>query len=281
MGSILVDAPAKINLTLDIKGTLENGYHIIESFIQPVSLSDKVTITNTNSGDIVITCDKKHIPLGDKNLCHKAAKIFFEEKNIQNSGLLIDIKKNIPDQAGLGGGSADAAATLRGLSQIYGVDVDSDLGFKVGADVAFCIENKSSFVTGMGEKITFVKPLPDCSIVIVKPITGSSTKDAYAKYDTTSSIFNYDIGKMANAIELSDINMVCNSLYNIFESLIDNEEVLKLKDILISGGALGSSMSGSGTAVFGIFNDSNKSEKAVELLKETYDDVYLCKPYRV
>lgn len=282
MDSIRIKAPAKINLTLDITGRLKNGYHTIESLFHSVSLFDTITLTKTNSPSITITCDKPHIPLDSNNLCHKAAILFFEQHNISGSGLHIDIQKNIPSEAGMGGGSADAAATLKGLYKLYNIEnTDSilELGLRLGADVPFCILNRPSFVTGIGEKMTEVAPLPDCHIVIVKPDFGSSTKEAYSKYDLVDTVAVYDSKAVCDAVEKSDLKGISENLYNIFEALLDIDEIYEIKTEFIKYGALGSSMSGSGTAVFGIYDDSGNAEKAAEYFRGMYSQVYVCRPY--
>lgn len=281
MDSVKLNANAKINLTLNITGTLENGYHTIESFICPVSLADGITITKTDNEKIVITCDKPHIPLGQTNLCYKAAERFFTEYGIVNDGLQIDIHKVIPDQAGLGGGSADAAVVLRGLCSMYGVKEDErlfEIGFSVGADVPFCIKNKPSFVTGMGENLVETSPIPDCYIVIVKPDFGSSTQIAYSKYDSMEKYVRHDSNRMKDAISKSDLDLICGNLWNIFEELLDIDEIFSIKNRLKKFGAIGSSMSGSGTAVFGIFSNEKMAENAVRNFRSNYPSTFLSTP---
>ena len=184
---VIIDAAAKINLLLDIKGKLPNGYHSLYMVMQSVSLCDRVTVEQTDTGIIELTCSREAIPCDSRNTAYRAAECFFEQTGIQNGGLRIHIDKKIPHEAGLAGGSADAAAVLRALDAIYAPGLrERDLcriGVKIGADVPFCIAGGTMIAQGIGEVLTPLEDMPACTIVLAKPAEGVSTAAAYARYD--------------------------------------------------------------------------------------------------
>lgn len=277
---IKLSAPAKINLTLDILGKRPDNYHNVKMIMQAVSLYDYVTLEQTSSGGITLECSDSAIPSDESNIAYKAANAFFERSGIQNGGLHIFIEKNIPSQAGLAGGSADGAAVLAGLNLIYnGALSDEELakaGASVGADIPFCIIGGTALAEGTGTTLTRLEPMPECGIVIVKPPVGISTAAAYKAADSRSFIPESSSDVMLPLI--SDIYGIAENLHNDFESVAQigcNEEI---KRAMLECGALGACMSGSGTAVFGIFDNEAAQSKCIEKLKSEYEAVYAVCP---
>ncbi len=281
---VIIDAAAKINLLLDIKGRLPNGYHSLYMVMQSVSLYDRVTVEQTDTGIIELTCSREAIPCDSRNTAYRAAECFFEQTGIQNGGLRIHIDKKIPHEAGLAGGSADAAAVLRALDAIYAPGLrERDLcriGVKIGADVPFCIAGGTMIAQGIGEVLTPLEDMPACTIVLAKPAEGVSTAAAYARYDERGSCRGQDSKAMLAAIRGGDLYQIAQKLGNSFEQLIDTPRRVEIKSILRSCGAIGSCMSGSGPTVFGLFDDEVRAEKAVRQLRTIVDDVFICHPVK-
>lgn len=281
---VIIDAAAKINLLLDIKGKLPNGYHSLYMVMQSVSLCDRVTVEQTDTGIIELTCSREAIPCDSRNTAYRAAECFFEQTGIQNGGLRIHIDKKIPHEAGLAGGSADAAAVLRALDAIYALGLrERDLcriGVKIGADVPFCIAGGTMIAQGIGEVLTPLEDMPACTIVLAKPAEGVSTAAAYARYDERGSCRGQDSKAMLAAIRGGDLYQIAQKLGNSFEQLIDTPRRVEIKSILRSCGAIGSCMSGSGPTVFGLFDDEVRAEKAVRQLRTIVDDVFICHPVK-
>jgi 4-diphosphocytidyl-2-C-methyl-D-erythritol kinase len=278
-----MNAPAKINLTLFITGKLPNSYHSIETVMQQVSLFDIVSVEkDIYSSDIKIICSNPDIPTDKNNLCNKAAEIFFEYTGIKH-GLIITIDKQIPIQAGLAGGSSDAAACIKALNILFDTKLSiSDMlkiGISVGSDVPFCINGKTCLASGTGTELTEINPIPHCYIVIVKPPFGSNTAEAYKKYDNIQLNRNINNNKMLDYIASHDLNGIASSLYNDFEEILNSPEIFEIKNIFIDNSALGSLMSGSGTCVYGIFRDLQSALNCQNILNKTYNLNYLCHPY--
>ncbi len=271
-------ANAKINLTLDVTSKREDGYHNIRTVMQSISLADYVTVTPNDSERIMIRCSDERIPCGEKNIAYKAADTFFNESGMF-FGVHIDIEKNIPSEAGLGGGSADAAAVLTALNSlsgnIYNTKELCRIGEKIGADVPFCIVGGTCLCEGIGGEINPLSSIPDCVIVIGKGKKGISTKDAYSKIDEC------DLGdKYAFDISVfdKDIYAISNACSNIFEECADIDEIHQIKKIMLENNALCPHLSGSGSAVYGIFTDIKGAEKACDTLQKSGYFGVVCKP---
>lgn len=258
MNEITITAPAKINLTLDVTGRRADGYHTISSIMQSVSLSDTVYISKAEAV-ISVDCSDNSLPCGEGNIAYKAAREFFSYTEI-TSGASVKIEKHIPLQAGLGGGSADAAAVIVGLNELFDTRLSleqlCEIGAKIGADVPFCTVGGTKLCQGIGEIISYVPPLENCFIIIAKGKSGISTKKAYAKIDSletqTADISLYD-GSLASVKKIGR---------NIFEQVAENEDVPKLKKLMAECGAEYTAMSGSGSAVFGLFALSRQKNAA-------------------
>lgn len=282
---ITVKAFAKINLFLDITGVNDIGYHLLDSVMQSVTLCDEIELEQTESGKIEIFCSVADIPCDETNIAHKAARLFFEKRGETNPGLAITLKKNIPHQAGLGGGSADAAGVLVGLNHIYGNKLSEkelcEIGVKVGADVPFCIVGGTKRAQGIGEKFTSVSPMPDCSIVIAKPDFGVSTVKAYGDYDLLENPERLDISALLTSLRNEDLTALSGSLHNAFEQVVINDEIGNIKSVMASCGTLGSLMSGSGSAIFALFNDNLKAQTCLEALQKAGIRAHICSPSKV
>jgi 4-diphosphocytidyl-2-C-methyl-D-erythritol kinase len=302
---IIISAPAKINLYLEITGKLDSGYHSIESVMQTVDLYDTVIIT---AGDIInesfydfeddsdgaenvitLTCDDINVPLGKTNLAYAAADMFCKEYGIRNKQIDIEIKKRIPIAAGLAGGSADAAAVLIALNIIFGTRFSKPylckLGVKIGADVPFCIMKGTMFATGIGDVLTRCPAMPKCNILIVVGNTSVSSKWAYAEYDKYMSggiptPDNVMRGTLIKALKDGNLLYLCSNLYNIFENIItESDDYIKKMNKYNPINAL---MSGSGPSVYGIFADDETGREraldAAEMFAKSGYKAFLCRP---
>ena len=279
--TITVRSAAKINLTLDITGKRPDGYHDLRSVMQTIDLCEIVTLLQNDSGNITISCDKAGIPCDDSNIAVKCARAFFKAAGINLTGLHIDIVKNIPVQAGLAGGSADGAAVLQGLNELYGFPLTKEILYKtgasVGADIPFCLMGGTALAEGIGEKLTPLPDIPDCFFVVVKPLVGISTAQAYGAVDRTDYKSSPSTDNMLAGLD--DINLIAARLYNDFEEALDIPEIKALTDSLkMYDGCLGACMSGSGSAVFAIFDDENKASLCVNEMKKLYPFAVCVKP---
>jgi len=281
---ITVYAPAKLNLFLDITGRRYDGYHLMKMVMQTIDLCDIVTISVEGNGCSTLFCDGVDVPNDGSNTALKAVNAFFNYTSIENPGIHIKIEKNIPSQAGLGGASSDAAAVFVGLNKLFGTDIPLSelcyLGARVGADVPFCIFGGSAFVEGIGEILTALPSIPDddCRFVIIKPEYNVSTVQAFSAFDSLQNkpILN-GAETMTNAIAMRDIETIGHCVGNAFEAVVFPEETNRIKTALLEAGAIGSCMSGSGSAVFGIFDNLSAAKRAVKDLSE-FGETYLVRP---
>lgn len=281
---VKVLAPAKINLTLDVVGKRNDGYHDIATVMQAVDLYDTLTLTDNDSNEITVSCDYPGVPCNEKNLCVKAAKKFFDYCKLDVSGVHIDIQKLIPTQAGLAGGSSDAAATIFGLNAMFKTMLKPAemhaIAERVGADVPFCLVGGTKLATGIGTTLKKLPHLGKCNIIICKPDTVSvSTEHAYKLVDELNPHASYT-NEMVKAMYSHDMFYITTTIFNDFEIALKIPEVNDIKSIMIKAKSRGTGMSGSGSAVFGIFSSDRKAKKCVEILKENYKDVFLCQPIR-
>ena len=261
-------ANAKINLTLDVLGKREDGYHFIDSVFQSVSLGDIVEVDKADN--IVVSCSDSSI-CDESNIAYKAAKKFFEYTSIQG-GANVKIEKRIPLASGMGGGSADAAAVIVALDRLYNTNLSQDalcgIGLSVGADVPFCIMGGTARVGGIGEKMSKLPNMPDCAILLIKHGQKLSTADMYSKVDAFPQESFYT-DKMVEGIETGDLNAVCQNVFNAFDSVCDNKDLVN--DIK-STSPLAVSLSGSGPTVFAIYADEIQANAAkLEIEKRGYN----------
>lgn len=276
---IKVIAPAKINLFLDILGRLENGFHSLFMVMQAVDLCDEITVDKGEDG-ISLTCSDERLPQDENNIAFKAAKAFFEATAIAPNAV-IHIEKKIPFEAGLAGGSADAAAVIVGLDELYGTKLSKqamcEIGLTVGSDVPFCIKGGTCIAQNRGEVLSRVKPLKKCYVVLAKPEKGVSTAQAFAAADK-AYIYHPDNLKMLEACSNGDFDGICKHASNVFEQVIEVVERVRIKEVMRLCGARLYQMSGSGPTVFGIFDDKEKAENCFNELKNICNDVFLTKP---
>ena len=277
---ITLSAPAKINLTLAITGIREDGYHLLESVMQTVSLSDTVTVEKIPAG-IVISCTRAGIPLDEKNLCYKAAKTYLDRAELAG-GVKITLQKAIPDGAGLGGGSSDAAAVLKAMRALFPGNVDlTAIAEKIGADVPFFLEGGSCLCRGIGEKL-FPLAFPakkDLCCVIAKPKEGLSTPRVYQCYDVGATNFSPPLSQEALlAFQKGEAKEIFSHLQNDLElpAIALLPEIGALKDLFFSLGAKGAMMTGSGSAVFGLFQEERDARRCAEKIRESGTDAYFC-----
>ena len=284
MTTLKESAYAKINLTLDVLGIRPDGYHDLKSVMQTVHFSDDVEIDIDTGKPWCVKCDAEGVPLDERNLAWKAAKVFFEATCIEPNGIEIRIGKRIPFQAGLGGGSSDAAAVFRALNKHYGMPLTiqalADLSAKVGSDVPFCILGGTVMVEGRGEFVRKLPDMPDCTIVICKPEFPVSTPALYRKLDECVISRHPDNDAMEDAILAGDLASVAENVYNVFDPVVaaEHPEINHIKTVCANCGALAQQMSGSGSAVFAIFPDMQTGNTAYIALHETYPQTFITKP---
>ena len=278
-GHITERAPAKLNLSLDVLGKLEGGYHALKMVMESVEFGDEVEITLTSGGEITLESDLNWLPRDGRNLACAAANVFRSALGDESMGVRLRIVKRIPVGAGMGGGSSDAAAVLRGLNRLCGRPFDGDglrqLGLSIGSDVPYCIEGGSRLATGRGEELSPLPMPPACTVVIAKPSFSISTASLFSKIDGRSSRIHPDTAGLIAALEAGDLGGVSRRMFNVFEDVLPRScrEVGELRSTLLSCGAQGAVMTGTGSAVFGVFEARTDAEKAAAELKKLCRDV--------
>lgn len=279
---VTYNAAAKINLMLDILARLDNGYHSLFMLMQSVDLYDTVSVEETDDGKIAITCDVEGVPCDRKNIAWKAADAFFKSTGLKNKGIKIDIQKRIPFAAGMAGGSADGAAVIAALNDIYETKLSVNelckIGVKVGADVPFCLTGGTCLAQNIGEILSPLPALDECWIVLAKPDRGVSTKEAYDAFDTATNVRHLDTCGMLYAASQGDLYGICKRTKNVFEQLIEVPERVPIKSVMNRYGALAACMSGSGPTVYGIFDDESKAVAAAESLRSVVKNIFITRP---
>lgn len=280
---VTVKAHAKLNLTLDIIGKRDDDYHLLESVMQSVSLHDLVTVRKVGGSEITVSTSDESIADDQSNIAYRAAEAFFEATGIPRTGIEIKIKKNIPTGAGMAGGSADGAAVIIAMNEIFETGLDTermcDIGGEVGADIPFCISGGTMMARGTGSILAPLPDMPDCWFVIAKPECSVSTAEAYRAVDRHGDNFAHpDSETMCEDICSQDIAAIACGLCNVFEQVLDLPDVASIRQVMLDAGALGACMTGSGSAVFGIFTDKDAADDCVSLLERSYDDVFSAQP---
>lgn len=276
-----VIANAKLNLFLDITGIRQDGYHLLNSVMQSINIGDKITVAAGGNPvtQIKITCDNPEIPTDKNNIAYKAATLFLEQID-KTATIEIHIEKHIPVQAGMGGSSADGAGVLVALNNMFGglltTEELCEIGIKLGADVPFCIVGGTKKCSGIGEVISPLKALKNCAFVIIQPDFSNNTKKAYFEYDANPLAPSNDFNKIQQAINQSVIDETADNLYNVFQQLYRDKRIEDIADKLVDSGAKNAVLTGSGSAVFGVFADIVSAEKA--LLKLDYPFVKIASP---
>lgn len=286
--TIIIDAHAKINLSLDVLGKKENGYHELSMIMQSISLKDIVTIRQLEDDDnnIYIKCNRPEVPTDHRNIVYNAFKIVSRKYNISRS-IEVDIEKNIPISGGLAGGSTNAAAVLKGLNKLWNLELTQkelmEIGVEIGADVPFCIMGGTALSEGIGEKLTPLRPFKDKLILLANPGVEVSTADVYKNLNLTSLNNRPDIKKIISAIEEDDTILLAKNMKNVLESVTTKiyPQIEDIKTQMIDCGAIGSLMSGSGATVFGIFENKEKLENCKLKLEKTIQTVIIAKTMEV
>ena len=280
MEKITVIAPAKINLSLDVTGVDEKGYHLLDMIMQSVSIFERVTLTKQKEG-ITLASNARYIPTDSKNVAVKAAMKFFEYSGIEG-GADIYIKKTVPIKAGMAGGSADAAGVIVGLNKLYETNYTTEqlceIGALTGSDVPFMIVGGTKRVQGVGDIILPCADMPKCHLVICMPSKGVSAPAAFATYDKLGQKTKVETDKLVAAMESNDLPAVAKYMANDLEKAAGSEDTEPIKRRLLQQGALGSVMTGSGAAVFGVFDSEEKARKAFQYFKGKVRSVFLAKP---
>lgn len=279
MQTVQVIAPAKINLSLDITGVDHRGYHLLDMVMQTVSLFEKITLIKQDS--ITFHSNTRFIPTDEKNTAVKAAFEFFKYTGIEG-GADIFIKKTVPIKAGMAGGSADAAGVIVGLNYMYHTKLSleqlCEIGLNVGSDVPFMLCGGTKRVQGTGEIIKNAPKMPSCYFVICMPPKGVSTPKAFAEYDRLGIKTPVETEKLISAIADKNLNDIARYMANDLEKAAQSEYTEPIKEKLLSLGALGSVMTGSGAAVFGIFDDEQTAVKAAEEMRKHVKSAFVAKP---
>ncbi|MDK2802886.1 MAG: 4-(cytidine 5'-diphospho)-2-C-methyl-D-erythritol kinase [Oscillospiraceae bacterium] len=282
MNSIKIRCYAKVNLFLDIIGKRDNGYHNLNMILQSIDLFDELTIIKTDKNIIEVECNIDNIDNSKNNIVYKAAESFFKDRNIGDIGIKIILNKNIPIEAGLGGGSSDACGTLFGLENLYktgisNIDLET-ICLNIGCDVPFFIKGGTAQVEGIGEKINKLRDIEGMYILVYKGAGGNSTESIYNKVDTRYLKESRDIASIKMGIDKTDINIISKNMYNKFEEILNDKDTKKIKDIMIENGALNSMMTGSGSAIIGIFSDKYKADLCRKDLKNPENFVEIFNP---
>ena len=274
-----IKAYGKVNISLDVVGKRENGYHLLSMIMQNIDLYDEIEVEKQECG-IILECNKSYVPVDNRNLAYKAAEIFKERYDIVD-GVKINIEKNIPVSAGLAGGSTDAAAVLKVMNKLFNVNATEEelmeLGLKLGADIPYCIHGGTALCEGIGEIITPIKPFRDKIVVLVKPAFGVSTKEVYKNFNLEKVKQHPKTADIINAIENDDLNFVASNMKNLLENvtLRKHKILIKIKEEMNACGAINSMMSGSGPTVFAFFDDMLKAQRCFEKMKKKYSDVFI------
>lgn len=277
MEQIVVAANAKINLTLDVCGVRQDGFHEVETVMQSVTLCDFISIRSQPSG-IRLTTNSEILPGTEANIAYQAARLFFGHTRLKG-GAAIHLVKHIPIQAGLAGGSADAAGVLAGLNRLYGTGLSLEelgsLGARLGADVPFCLKGGCMLSQGIGDVLTPLQSRFSTSLLIAKPKKGIATAEAYRAIDRCSISRRPSLEKMLSALREGATELVGRQLCNVFEDYASAvcPDVDLLKSHMLEAGALGALMSGSGTAVFGLFTSQAEAVAAEKKLFEHFPSV--------
>lgn len=272
MRTVKILAYGKLNLTLDVLGKRPDGYHDMQMLMQSVSLCDEVTVTLRDDDAWSCICDKADVPAGEGNLALKAARAFYDAHPFIG-GVEVSITKSIPMQAGMAGGSADAAAVLHALNDLCGMPFSLQelmrLGEQVGSDVPYCVLGGTALAEGRGEILTPLRQMPSCAFVLVKPEFSVSTPHLFGELDRVQCPKKPDTVGALQAVESGDLNGICARLYNVFQPVLSAK--FPVIDVLCQRltelGALGSCLTGTGSVVYGIFTDLNAAEHAAGILR--------------
>ena len=291
-----VKAYAKVNLSLDIVGRREDGYHLVRMVMQSLDIADILTFEKLDKPEIIVLLDNPSVggdgdsplgkvPLDENNLIYKAARLLFDRyiwKRNEKAGVQITLTKNIPIAAGMAGGSSDAAATFRGINGLFELGLmDKELmemGVTLGADIPYCIMGGTALSEGIGEELTRLPDIPECVFLVVKPRISVSTAEAYGGYDSLVEsktgqkvrIMHPDVDGQVDALYAGNLKGVTDKFLNVLEYVTAEKHPIigDIEKLMLDFGALNAMMSGSGPTVFGIFDDVEKAEAAKKELEQ-------------
>jgi 4-diphosphocytidyl-2-C-methyl-D-erythritol kinase len=279
MKTMKLRCAAKINLSLDVTGRRQDGYHTLESIFQSVSVYDILTVTAEEGSGIVLTCDIPHIPLDERNLAYKAAAAMLKAAG-KNFHVRMHLEKHIPSGAGMGGGSADAAGVLYALNILTGCGFSDErlreIGVSIGADVPFLLLGGTALAEGIGEVLTPLPALKALPLVILKGTESISTPEAYRAVDSLCDPLHPDTDAMLRAIRSGNIKLLTQSCGNLFERAVNCGDVRRAEQALLEHGALCAVMTGSGSAVFGIFPDEETAYACVDAVGDAFAFAQAC-----
>lgn len=284
MDKVFENANAKINLSLDVLGQLENGYHEVEMILQEIDLADEIIIEKKNDG-IELVCDVDFLPTDSNNLAWRAAEKMIHLAQL-SSGVKLTISKRIPVAAGLAGGSADAAAVIRGMDRLFELglplEVQLKLALSLGADVPFCLGGGCALAKGIGEVLTPVEGFGAHWVLLAKPNIGVSTPVIYQRFDEKPVQFRPDTAALISAIQKDDLRYVSEHMINVLEPVTCQMHPIvgNIRRQMLQCGAMGAMMSGSGPTVFGFFKHYDRVQKAYKNLRKTYAQVYISRTVR-
>ena len=284
MNEITVKAYAKLNISLDVLDARDDGYHEMKMVMQSIDMGDDVTVRVTETGQFRALSNLGFLPSDERNIAVKAAKLFYSRMGAENMGADIALKKVTPVCAGMGGGSSDGAAVLRALNELFDRPFTpaqlEELSREIGSDVAFCVCGGTSLATGRGEILTPLPDFPECSIVVCKPAFSISTPELFKQIDSRKKRIHPDTDGMIHCIKTGDLRGIACRMYNVFEEVLPRRfgEISEVKSSLTDLGALGAMMTGTGSAVFGVFESREKAAAAHRELARTYRECFLTRP---
>ena len=289
MGSnndISLKALAKINLGLDVVRRREDGYHEVRMIMQTIQLYDRLDIKRTQEPGIQIQTNLSFLPVNENNLIYKAAKLLMDEFSITD-GVSVKLGKRIPVAAGMAGGSTDAAAMLIGVNRLFSLGLTKrqlmERGVQIGADVPYCIMRGTALAEGIGEALSPLPPMVKCPVLIAKPSISVSTKFVYQNLKLDDTTIHPDIDRLIDDIKAKNLHDIAAHMGNVLETVtIPNYPVIdEIKKHMLSNGAVGAMMSGSGPTVFGLFDDEDTAKKAYKAMRSSHlaRQVYLTSVY--
>ncbi len=279
-------AYGKVNLALDVVRKRDDGYHDLKMIMQKISIFDTLKFEITNTPEIQIICDVEISNLED-NLIYKAIKKLFELKNITNKGVTVYLEKNIPMEAGLGGGSSDCATTLVAINEIFNFNIPKEklieIAKSLGADVPFCLFGSTMVAEGIGEILTPIHNHPKCYYVIAKPNINVNTASVFKSLNINDLKKKNNFDDILKAFKNKDLNLICENLYNDLEivTITQYPKINEVKNLIKENGAINTLMAGSGSTVFGIFDNENTAKKCIDTLTENeidFQKIQLCTP---
>lgn len=281
MGEIILNSYGKINLALDVLYKRDDGYHEINTIMQQINLKDTIKLKDIKEG-IIIESNQKGVPLDNTNLVYKAWEEIVKKTGV-NRGIHIVIDKNIPIAAGLAGGSSNAAATMKGLNTLWGLNLSQEelmeIGVNIGADVPFCILGGTAYAQGIGEKLTPLNKFSNKLVLLANIDVSIPTAYVYESLNLDAKDNKIDINKLIEYIQKDNLPLLAQNMFNVMEQVVISKYPIleEIKRTMMTHGALGSLMSGSGPTVFGLFDDESKLYSCKRELKKYVNRIFVCK----